>query len=612
VRGEEPEHTVVSQEVAQRYSMRAESRRQATWITGPTGVKVGIDMDYEIFLLMDDLPGRTKRIFAHAVNSVEKYCGLPTGATGEYKIQLGRDHVELLEQLRKAQPHRTGARLSERWGETIWRLAAYTESGEHVWINVIRSYRRKESEITLAASHRLGCNEPKEGCMFAVHMRAGTCPITEGPIRAWTVEAIGPLEPGDSPDGSGQNPMMEGADMLIGLWGWGRVNEHLRSGWRSAKIQAPRRGEQPLKWHLSVCKTSGEEIHLDACKGIGVEASEITHGAAATAGLPRGSTYRVLVKGTRAGSDFQARGVDIIHRTAARGTGGGELPAWEKPDVLLGAEDAKRLEGYLRTGWRGDQEAQRILPTEEARRDDAASVCFRDKPASGNAMAAVGEATERVGVEFHEAARVLRRQAYADDTTTRTQEAARSNQPEAGERRPDRKEEEKWTYVQRIRTGVEGAGTKLKVMFDNNTPHTLILHTAAAKAALDPAGRGKLVMSPDSGEPEESSCRYSVPLVDWQGNVHLLKARGVDYTIYAKERKVPPTAAALFPEMEGRASRAHQAAGMVDLIVGKDNNRWQPQKVCDSWQTEDNLTLMRSEFSPRYIARETAWTKRRA
>ncbi len=74
---------------------------------------------------------------------------------------------------------------------------------------------------------------------------------------------------------------------------------------------------------------------------------------------------------------------------------------------------------------------------------------------------------------------------------------------------------------------------------------------------------------------------------------------------------MPPKAATLFLVMEGKASKAHQAAGMVDLIIGKDNSRWQPQKVCDSWQTEDNLTLMRSEFSPRYIAREMTWTKRR-
>ncbi len=54
----------------------------------------------------------------------------------------------------------------------------------------------------LATSRRLGCNEPREGCLFAVHMRAGTCRITEGPISAWTVEAIGKLEPRDSPDGN--------------------------------------------------------------------------------------------------------------------------------------------------------------------------------------------------------------------------------------------------------------------------------------------------------------------------------------------------------------------------------------------------------------------------
>ncbi len=54
-------------EAAQRYSLRAKSRRQATWITGPTGVTVSLDTDYEMFLLMDDLPGGTERVFAHGV-----------------------------------------------------------------------------------------------------------------------------------------------------------------------------------------------------------------------------------------------------------------------------------------------------------------------------------------------------------------------------------------------------------------------------------------------------------------------------------------------------------------------------------------------------------------
>ncbi|MFN9900764.1 MAG: hypothetical protein ACK55Z_18685, partial [bacterium] len=67
--------------------------------------------------------------------------------------------------------------------------------------------------------------------------------------------------------------------------------------------------------------------------------------------------------------------------------------------------------------------------------------------------------------------------------------------------------------------------------------------------------------------------------------MRVLRARGVDYTIYIKERMVPPTACAVFTEMEGSASRAHQAAGMVDLIIGQGYSVWHPQKVCDSWQT---------------------------
>ncbi len=136
---------------------------------------------------MDDLPGRAERIFAHGVKSVERVCGMPSETTDEYEIQLGRDHVELLEQLHKEQPHRTGANLSERWGETIRRFPALAESGELAWINAIRSYRREDSEITLAASRRLGYSKPRKGRLYAVHVRAVTGPIKRAPIQAWTV-----------------------------------------------------------------------------------------------------------------------------------------------------------------------------------------------------------------------------------------------------------------------------------------------------------------------------------------------------------------------------------------------------------------------------------------
>jgi hypothetical protein len=271
-------------------------------------------------------------------------------------------------------------------------------------------------------------------------------------------------------------------------------------------------------------------------------------------------------------------------------------------------KDAERLEGYLRAGWCEDRVTQGGLP----RRNRTASACLEEELASSRAGAAAGGITKRVRVRPHQAAWVLRLQKYADDTTLRPRRVPRPKQLVAGEHRPGKKEKEKWTYIQRIRTGAEGKGPELRVMFDNDTPYTLILHAAAARAAQAPRGGKTWVMSPDSGEMDESSCRYHVPLVGYQGNVHLLRARGVDYTIYAKERKVPPNAATVFAEMKGEASKAHQAAGMVDLIVGQNNGKWQPRKVCDSWQVEDNLTLMRSEFPPRYIARKTTSTKHRA
>ncbi len=71
----------------------------------------------------------------------------------------------------------------------------------------------------------------------------------------------------------------------------------------------------------------GEEVYLDVCKGAGIGISEITHEAAEMMGLPRGPAYQVHVKGAREGSDFRARGVSFICRTAARGSGSGEVPA---------------------------------------------------------------------------------------------------------------------------------------------------------------------------------------------------------------------------------------------------------------------------------------------
>ncbi len=287
-----------------------------------------------------------------------EFCGTAGGAEDEYENQLGKDHTELLEQLQREQPHRTGATLSERWGETIRRLPVSAKNGELVWINAIRSYRRKESEITQAACRRLSGSKPKKGRLYAMHVRTITGLAERAPVQAWIVGPIGPLEPGDSPDGEGQNPVVEGADMLIGLWDWDRVEEHLRCGWRSREIQAPREGGTPLKWHLNAQKGGGREVSLDVCKGMGVKISEITHTSAERLGLPRNTTYHIFAKGNKLATCFRARGVDSIHHATTGGVGDWELPAWERPDILLSGKTAEHLEGFLYAGWCRDLEAR--------------------------------------------------------------------------------------------------------------------------------------------------------------------------------------------------------------------------------------------------------------
>ncbi|MFN9904628.1 MAG: hypothetical protein ACK56F_00710, partial [bacterium] len=79
---------------------------------------------------------------------------------------------------------------------------------------------------------------------------------------------------------------------------------------------------------------------------------------------------------------------------------------------------------------------------------------------------------------------------------------------------------------------------------------------------LNPSGGEKFVVGADI-EVDWSECRYTVPLVDSGGRTRLLKARGVEYTVYTGPTVVPPNASSVFPEMAGPPSTAHQQDGIV-------------------------------------------------
>jgi len=157
------------------------------------------------------------------------------------------------------------------------------------------------------------------------------------------------------------------------------------------------------------------------------------------------------------------------------------------------------------------------------------------------------------------------------------------------------------TFVQTINTGVPGRDLDMKVMFDAKLPRTLICYEAASDAAL------KFVVGADINV-DWSECRFTIPLVDWEGRTRNLKAGGVEYTVYSSATVVPPSASIVFPEMAGPSSIAHQGEGIVHVIVGRDNLQWHPRRVRESPQGADNLTLFASRFPPEYIVKQTVLT----
>ncbi len=145
------------------------------------------------------------------------------------------------------------------------------------------------------------------------------------------------------------------------------------------------------------------------------------------------------------------------------------------------------------------------------------------------------------------------------------------------------------------------------MVFDAKLPCTLISYEAASDAALNPTTDAKFVVGADA-EMEWSECRFTIPMEDSGGHTQWLKARGVEYTVYASPTVVPPNASAVFPEMAGPPSTAHQQDGIVHVIVGRDNLQWHPRRVRDSPRAADNLTLFASRFPPEYMVKQTVLT----
>ncbi len=158
-----------------------------------------------------------------------------------------------------------------------------------------------------------------------------------------------------------------------------------------------------------------------------------------------------------------------------------------------------------------------------------------------------------------------------------------------------------WTCVQYVRTGRDNEDIFMRVMFDTIREQSIVLHSVAVKLGLRASG-GSMWVSHQGEDPRYSSCVYEVPVLDWKGRSDWIKARGVSYTTPSEQRDMPEGAREAFPEIALSSVTVSQAAGPVDMIIGRDNPEWMPVPVQE--EPYERFTLMWTSLSPRFILRD--------
>jgi hypothetical protein len=144
-------------------------------------------------------------------------------------------------------------------------------------------------------------------------------------------------------------------------------------------------------------------------------------------------------------------------------------PEERGPDVLLDAEDARHMAGFLRAGWKDSEEI------------GAEGRCLGSGhwPRRLNAMNPIREPG--------------------------------------------------WKCLEYVRTGMSKGDTVMRVMFDTIRNDTIILHAVAVRLGLRTSG-GPPWLTCRGKDPRYSSCKYVVPVLDWKGRRERIRARGMSCT----------------------------------------------------------------------------------
>jgi hypothetical protein len=328
-------------------------------------------------------------------------------------------------------------------------------------------------------------------------------------------------------------------DVIIGWPDWSKVQPFVTSGWAVSGQTPPGATAPATKWHLRMNQKGGPPMYLNVELDPMRQRSTIIHEAAARIGRQYEASYMLFARAEDGEvRNLMATGADAMVRADRR------RPVDRTsrgPDLLLNAEDAGGMAKCLRPGWKSEGEI------------GGHGGC----PVEGQWHGKLG------------GRRVLR--------------------------------DPGWTCVLFVKTGGANQDIFIRVMFDTIREQSVVLHSVAVKLGLRASG-GPMWLTHPGEDPRYSSCVYEVPVLDWKGRKDWIKARGVSYATPSEQRDMPEGAMEAFPKISLSGVTVSQAAGPVDMIIGRDNPEWMPVPVQE--EPYERFTLMWTSLSPRCILRD--------
>jgi hypothetical protein len=152
-----------------------------------------------------------------------------------------------------------------------------------------------------------------------------------------------------------------------------------------------------------------------------------------------------------------------------------------------------------------------------------------------------------------------------------------------------------------VRVEVASKASHLHTLYDWGATVTLVTHAAAEKAGLKRVRQPTSAIAGLSGGCTMVDSYYVVPVIDGDDKVRSVKAMGVNPIATLAATDMPNDIERRFPQAKGFGKRLARPAGYVEMLIGMDHQGWMPKHVGRSQVEGDNLSLMQSMLSPRWI-----------